>query len=112
MTGSCLISNVTRSPKNERREGPSEVSHELLRQTRGAARDSPLWYREESPTLKTTILDEFVAATGYSRKYAIRLLTHPVEPKLTIQRPHALQYRLDVQEALRLARTAANQICA
>jgi hypothetical protein len=44
-------------------------------------------YREASPALKTVILDEFVAATGYARKYAIRLLRHPVAPKLTIERP-------------------------
>jgi hypothetical protein len=42
-------------------------------------------YREASPSLKTVILDEFVAATGYARKYAIRLLRHPVEPKLTMR---------------------------
>jgi hypothetical protein len=69
-------------------------------------------YREASPTLKTVILDEFVAATGYARKYAIRLLRHPVDLKLTIQRPRPPQYGPEVQEALRLAWTAANQICA
>jgi hypothetical protein len=69
-------------------------------------------YRDASPTLKTVILDEFVAATGYARKYAIRLLRHPVDPKLTIQRPRPPQYGPEVQEALRLAWTAANQICA
>lgn len=69
-------------------------------------------YREASPTLKTVILDEFVAATGYARKYAIRLLKHPVEPKLTIQRPRQPHYGPEVQEALRLAWTSANQICA
>lgn len=69
-------------------------------------------YREASSTLKTIILDEFVAATGYARKYAIRLLTHPIEPTLTIQRPRQPRYGPAVQEALRLAWTAANQICA
>ena len=69
-------------------------------------------YREASPTLKTVILDEFVAATGYARKYALRLLKHPVEPKLTIQRSRAPHYGPEVQEALRLAWTSANQICA
>jgi len=34
-------------------------------------------YREASSALKEVILDEFVAATGYVRKYAIRLLNHP-----------------------------------
>src|SRR5438874_8755255 len=41
-------------------------------------------YREASSALKEVILDEFVAATGYARKYAIRLLNHPVDLKLTI----------------------------
>ena len=44
-------------------------------------------YREASSRLKEVILDEFVAATGYARKYAIRLLNHPAEQKLTITRP-------------------------
>ncbi len=69
-------------------------------------------YREASPALKTVILDEFVAATGYARKDAIRLLRHPVAPKLTIERPRAPHYGLEVQQALHLAWTAANHICA
>jgi len=44
-------------------------------------------YTEASLALKTVILDEFVAATGYARKYAIRLLSHPVAPQLSIERP-------------------------
>ncbi len=69
-------------------------------------------YREASPTLKTVILDEFVAATGYARKYAIRLLSHPVASKVTIERPRAPHYGPEVQQALHLAWTAANHICA
>ena len=69
-------------------------------------------YREASPALKTVILDEFVAATGYARKYAIRLLSQPVVPKLTIERPRPPRYGAEVQEALHLAWTAANHICA
>ena len=69
-------------------------------------------YREASPALKTVILDEFVAATGYARKYAIRLLRHPVATRLTIARPRSPSYGLEVQQALHLAWTAANHICA
>src|SRR5260370_37672933 len=69
-------------------------------------------YREASSALKELILDEFVAATGYARKYAIRLLNHPAEQKLTITRPRAPHYGPDVQHALHLAWTAANHICA
>jgi len=69
-------------------------------------------YKEASPALKTVILDEFVAATGYARKYAIRLLSQPVAPKLTIERPRPPHYGPEVQQALHLAWTAANHICA
>jgi Integrase core domain len=69
-------------------------------------------YREASSALKEVILDEFVAATGYVRKYAIRLLNHPAEQKLTITRPRPPHYGSEVQQALHLAWTAANHICA
>src|SRR6266699_760732 len=69
-------------------------------------------YREASSALKEVILDEFVAATGYARKYAIRLLNHPVDLKLTIERPRPPHYGPAVQQALHLAWTAANHICA
>jgi hypothetical protein len=69
-------------------------------------------YREASSTLKTVILDEFVAATGYARKYAIRLLSQPVPATLTIKRPRPPRYGPEVQEALHLAWMAANHICA
>src|SRR5258706_13312206 len=69
-------------------------------------------YREASSRLKEVILDEFVAATGYARKYAIRLLSHPADQKLTIARPRPPHYGPEVQHALHLAWTAANHICA
>ncbi len=69
-------------------------------------------YREASPVLKTVILDEFVATTGYARKYAIRLMSHPVVPKLMIERPRPPHYGPEVQQALHLAWLAANHICA
>ncbi len=69
-------------------------------------------YREASSMLKEVILDEFVAATGYARKYAIRLLNHPANLKLTIARPRPPRYGPEVQQALHLAWTAANHICA
>src|SRR6266702_5749086 len=69
-------------------------------------------YREASSRLKEVILDEFVAATGYARKYAIRRLNHAAEVKLTITRPRPPHYGPEVQQALHLAWTAANHICA
>lgn len=69
-------------------------------------------YREASEALKRVMLDEFVAATGYARKYAIRLLCHPGERKMEIKRPRAPRYGTEVQQALHLAWMAANNICA
>lgn len=70
-------------------------------------------YQEASHQQKSVILDEFVAATGYARKYAIRLLTRPVvAPPVRITRPRQRQYGAEVQAALRVAWEAANCICA
>jgi hypothetical protein len=68
-------------------------------------------YREAAHTQKSVVLDEFVAATGYARKYAIRLLAKPVPAPAPIRRPREPRYGAAVQEALRVAWTAANTIC-
>jgi cell fate (sporulation/competence/biofilm development) regulator YlbF (YheA/YmcA/DUF963 family) len=78
---------------------------ELLQQT--APR-----YQQATEHQKGVILNEFVAATGYARKYAIRLLNHPGMPRLKIERPRPRHYGQEVQEALHQAWRAANQICA
>ena len=67
-------------------------------------------YREASPSQKRTLLDAFVAATGYHRTYAGWLLNHAEEVQPTLQRPR--QYGPGVQHALFLAWHAANRICA
>jgi len=48
-------------------------------------------YREADLRQKTLILDEFVASTGYARKYAIHLLTQPIQPvaPAAIRRPRS-----------------------
>ncbi len=69
-------------------------------------------YREASHAQKSLILDEFSAATGYARKYAIRLLRRPVAPPFPIKRPRPPHYGKAVQEALTTAWAAANYICA
>ena len=46
---------------------------------------------------RSVILDEFVAVTGYERKYAIRLLLGPIRPPAPIRRPRAAHYGSDVQ---------------
>lgn len=67
---------------------------------------------EASLAQKTLLLDAFVAVTSYARTYAIRLLNHATEVKHTLQRPRPPHYGPEVQQALFLAWTAANQICA
>ena len=65
-----------------------------------------------TPPQKSVILTEFVAVTGYARKYAIRLLAHPVPVPLPLTRPRERFYGRAVQDALVVAWTAANRICA
>jgi len=70
-------------------------------------------YREASGTQKHHILDEFVATTGYARKYAIRVLGQPAVPAAgPIARPREPRYGPAVVAALEVAWTAANFICA
>jgi len=83
-----------------------QAKRELLAQT-------GLRYRAAPRQQKRVILDEFVAATGYARKYAIRLLGQPsVPPPAPITRPRACVYGPDVVEALTVAWAAANYVCA
>jgi hypothetical protein len=68
-------------------------------------------YREANREQKSVILSEFIASTGYARKYAIRLLTLPVVTNVgPIQRPRDRRYGAEVQEALRVSWGAANYI--
>ena len=69
-------------------------------------------YQTATPQQKSVILDEFVAVTGYARKYAIRLLARPVPVPLPLSRPRERFYGAAVQDALVVAWTAANRICA
>jgi hypothetical protein len=69
-------------------------------------------YREASPSQKRTLLDGFVAATGYHRTYARWLLNHAEEVRQALRRPRPAQYGPDVQHALFLVWHAANRICA
>lgn len=70
-------------------------------------------YAEATRSQRRVILDEFVASTGYSRKYAIRILASPVSTNLRIvHRNRSRVYGPEVQEALVTAWMAANCICA
>src|SRR5713101_5044468 len=61
---------------------------------------------------RSVILDEFVAVTGYERKYAIRLLLGPIRPPEPIRRSRTGHYGAALQQALATAWSAANGICA
>jgi hypothetical protein len=69
-------------------------------------------YREADHAQKLVMLSEFVAATGYNRKYAIRLLSGPIVAPAPLKRTRAPCYGPAVQEALGVAWAAANYICA
>jgi len=75
------------------------------------ARVAPRYQGATSPQ-KSVILDEFVAVTGYDRKYAIRLLAHSVPVPTPLTRSRERFYGAAVQEALVVAWTVANRICA
>jgi len=68
-------------------------------------------YRAARHGQRSAILDEFVAVTGYERKYAIRLLLGPIRPSEPIRRRRAPRYGAEVQQALAIAHAAANAIC-
>jgi site-specific recombinase XerD len=66
-------------------------------------------YHRASGTDKQQILEEFVSATGYARKYALWLLNHSEE---VCAPPAALRrYGPEVEEALVLAWKTLNRIC-
>ena len=69
-------------------------------------------YRQASAAQKRTLLDAFVATTGYHRTYARWLLNHAEEVQQTHGRSQQRKYGPDVQHALFLAWHAANRICA
>jgi hypothetical protein len=62
-------------------------------------------------TAKQHVLDEFVAATGYHRKYAIQLLNHPPQPPAGLRRPRRSKYTGRVRAALEHVWRVANCIC-
>ncbi len=73
-------------------------------------------YAEASSAQKGIILGEFVQITGYSRKYAIRILSQsqkqPLSLKTSIKRSRPRKYGKEVQEALTTTWAASNFICA
>ena len=68
-------------------------------------------YRDASWTEKGKILDGFLAATDYDRKYASRLLKRDRVTAPQAQRPSARQYDEQVRQALISLWCTANKIC-
>lgn len=58
------------------------------------------------------ILDEFVAITGYNRKYAIRVLNHPPKKQMPRKRRRPRRYGVQVELALFDIWKVANRIAA
>lgn len=69
-------------------------------------------YRQATRPDKSRILDEFVAMTGYDRKYAIAVLNHPPQPRVTRPRYKARRYTPAVKDALVKLWQVADGICA
>lgn len=69
-------------------------------------------YRAAEGQERTRILEEFLASTGYHRKYALRLLNHPMMKVAgRKKRARRRQYVFAVQQALVSCWRAANGIC-
>jgi hypothetical protein len=70
-----------------------------------------LRYVRASKAEKGRILDEFVATTGYHRKYAIWLLRHGPPPKLTTRRRGHIVYGQAVKQALTQIWEISGHLC-
>jgi hypothetical protein len=73
-------------------------------------------YRKASRKDKRTILDEFLADTGYHRKYAIGLLNRPPAPKPAVKeklprKTRPKMYDASVQKALQYLWEMSNRPC-
>ncbi|MGI9284277.1 MAG: hypothetical protein ACR2P1_02725 [Pseudomonadales bacterium] len=68
-------------------------------------------FRDANWAEKGKILDGFVAATDYERKYASRLLSSDEISVPLKKRPSILQYDQQVRQALIAVWCAANKIC-
>ena len=69
-------------------------------------------YRKATKREKSLILDEFVAATGYNRKYAIHLLRNGPSRPSQKKRGRRLIYGPDVVAALVQVWEACGHLCA
>src|SRR5512137_2249360 len=70
-----------------------------------------LRYMRASKAEKGRILDEFVATTGYHRKYAIWLLRHGPPPKPATRRPGHIVYDQAAKQALTQVWEISGRLC-
>lgn len=70
-----------------------------------------LRYLKAKKVEKERILDEFVAATGYHRKYAIRILKHGRKPKGVKKKGRQKIYQGEVVEGLKKIWETCDRIC-
>ena len=68
-------------------------------------------YLKANKSGKTKMLDEFVAATGYHRKYAIRLLKNGPAPKGRKKKGRRKVYQGEVVQALIQVWEICGRIC-
>jgi len=70
-------------------------------------------YKQGDWKFKNQLIDAFIAATGYERKYAIRLLNSDLskENKSSKKRGKPKEYNEEVVQVLEMIWHAANQIC-
>jgi hypothetical protein len=81
-----------------------ELRRELLERTAGD-------YEAARKAVKSQIVDQFVAATGYARKHAITLLNHP-PGSTSSSRSRRSRYDEQVKRSLVTLWRTANRICA
>ncbi len=70
-----------------------------------------LRYLQANKTQKTKILDEFVANTGYNRKYAIHVLTHPPQSQPKKRRRRERIYTATIIQPLTFIWQVCGFIC-
>ena len=70
-----------------------------------------LRYARANKTQQTKTLDEFVAMTGYNRKYAIHLLNHPRHPQPQKPRPRPRTYTVELLPPLTFIWEVCGCIC-
>jgi hypothetical protein len=91
--------------------GLSEEHMMSQRSKRELLAEIQLRYLKAKKAQKQKILDEFTAATGYHRKYAVRLLKHGYPPRKSKPKGRSAIYRAEVVQALEQIWEIYGRIC-